>query len=185
MVWLFKCAGTFAACDGSGAGWFKIDQKGLTAPPLSSTNWGTNDVMKTLKWTSTIPAKLANGNYLVRHELLALHQTNSPQFYPECAQIVVGGGGGQSPSGSFLTAIPSYATASDPGVLVGSIFHRIDLWIFANIFILALRSTFMMQREQPTHPQDQQSGVDLTFRLIFEDIHYLLLPFTSGCRGSI
>ena len=124
MVWLFKCAGSFASCDGSGAGWFKIDQKGLTAPPLSSTNWGTNDVMKTLKWTSTVPAKLANGNYLVRHELLALHQTNTPQFYPECAQIVVVGGGGQSPSGSFLTAIPSYASASDPGVLVSSQFHR-------------------------------------------------------------
>lgn len=86
-VYLYKCAGAFSSCDGSGAGWFKIDEKGLKAPPLSGTAWGNDDVLKTLKWTSTIPAKLANGNYLIRHELLALHQANTPQFYPECAQI--------------------------------------------------------------------------------------------------
>jgi hypothetical protein len=118
MVWMYKCSGAFSSCDGSGNGWFKIDQLGLTAPPLSSNNWGTAKVMKDLAWTSTIPAKLADGNYLIRHELLALHQANTPQFYPECAQIVVSGGGGQSPSGSYLTAIPSYASSSDPGVRV-------------------------------------------------------------------
>lgn len=118
MVWLYKCSGAFSSCDGSGNGWFKIDQMGMTAPPLSGTNWGTAVVMKQLYWESTIPAKIADGNYLIRHELLALHQANTPQFYPECAQIVISGGGGQSPSGSYLTAIPSYASANDPGVNV-------------------------------------------------------------------
>jgi hypothetical protein len=56
MVWMYKCASSFASCDGSGKGWFKIDQMGLTAPPLNSNNWGTAKVMKDLKWTSTIPA---------------------------------------------------------------------------------------------------------------------------------
>jgi hypothetical protein len=37
--------------------------------------------MKQLYWESTVPATLAPGNYLVRHELLALHQANTPQFY--------------------------------------------------------------------------------------------------------
>lgn len=120
MVWMYKCSGDFSSCDGSGSGWFKIDQMGMTAPPLYGTSWGTAKVMADLAWTSTIPAKLANGNYLIRHELLALHQSYTPQFYPECAQIVVSGGGGQSPSGSYLTAIPSYASASDPGVHVSN-----------------------------------------------------------------
>ncbi|KAL5353719.1 hypothetical protein ACLOAV_001760 [Pseudogymnoascus australis] len=118
MVWLFKCAGDFASCDGSGAGWFKIDEMGMTAPPLSGTSWGTAVVMDQLYWESTIPAAIADGNYLIRHELLALHQANTPQFYPECAQIVISGGGGQSPDASFLTEIPSYASASDPGVSI-------------------------------------------------------------------
>lgn len=59
----------------------------MTAPPLSGENWGTAKVLKTLKWDSTIPASLAAGNYLIRHELLALHQANTPQFYAECAQV--------------------------------------------------------------------------------------------------
>jgi len=116
MVWMFKCASTFASCTGAGQGWFKIDQMGMTAPPLTGTSWGTAVVEATLKWTSTIPARLAPGNYLIRHELLALHQANTPQWYPECAQIVVTGSGTAVPSGSYLASIPAYASATDPGV---------------------------------------------------------------------
>ncbi|MCJ1443996.1 MAG: hypothetical protein MMC23_004496 [Stictis urceolatum] len=118
MVWMYKCAGAFSSCDGSGKSWFKIDQMGLTAPPLTSTNWGTAQVEATLKWTSTVPKSLAPGNYLIRHELLALHQANTPQFYPECAQIVVAGSGTAQPSGSYLASIPAYAAQSDPGVTI-------------------------------------------------------------------
>ncbi|KAF8851049.1 hypothetical protein BDZ45DRAFT_751061 [Acephala macrosclerotiorum] len=75
-------------------------------------------VYSKLAWTSTIPKSLTPGNYLIRHKLLALRQSNTPQFYPECAQIVVTGSGTQVPSGAFLTSIPGYATASDPGVLI-------------------------------------------------------------------
>jgi len=116
MVWMYKCAGAFSSCDGKGANWFKIDQMGMTAPPLTGTSWGTAVVMANLKWSSTIPSRLAPGNYLIRHELLALHQANTPQFYPECAQLVVTGSGTATPSGTYLTSIPAYASASDPGV---------------------------------------------------------------------
>lgn len=74
--------------------------------------------MQNLKWTSTIPKNLAPGNYLIRHELLALHQANTPQFYPECAQLVVTGSGTVSAPADHLYSIPSYASASDPGVNV-------------------------------------------------------------------
>jgi hypothetical protein len=67
----------------------QIDQEGMTAPPLSGTNWGTNKVMKNLYWESVVPKTLAPGNYLVRHELLALHQAKTPQFYAECAQSML------------------------------------------------------------------------------------------------
>lgn len=66
MVWMHRCAGDFASCNGTGRGWFKIDQMGLTSPPLASNNWATALVYKNLKWTSTIPKNLAPGNYLIR-----------------------------------------------------------------------------------------------------------------------
>ncbi|KAH6875484.1 cel1 protein precursor [Alternaria rosae] len=118
MVWMYKCAGDFKSCDGSGKKWFKIDQEGMTAPPLSGRSWGTAKVLKNLYWESKVPASLAPGNYLVRHELLALHQANSPQFYAECAQIEVTGSGSASPSGDYLANIPGYAAQSDPGIMV-------------------------------------------------------------------
>ncbi|KAF2636277.1 cel1 protein precursor [Massarina eburnea CBS 473.64] len=128
MVWMYKCAGDFASCDGSGKKWFKIDQKGMTAPPLSGTAWGTNDVLKNLYWTSTVPASLAPGNYLVRHELLALHQANTPQFYAECAQVEVTGSGTGQPSGDFLATIPGYAPQSDPGITVDTYGSKADTY---------------------------------------------------------
>lgn len=121
MVWMYKCAGEFTDCDGKGKGWFKIDQMGMTAAPLSGTAWGTNEVYRKLAYTSTIPKTLVPGNYLIRHELLALHQANAPQFYPECAQLKVSGNGTATPAANFLTKIPGYATANDPGVMVS--FH--------------------------------------------------------------
>ncbi|CAK7199263.1 hypothetical protein SEUCBS139899_001938 [Sporothrix eucalyptigena] len=118
MVWMYKCEGDFSSCTGTDKGWFKIDQLGLTAPPLTSTNWGTAVVYKNLEWSSTIPKGLAPGNYLIRHELLALHQANTPQFYPECAQVVVSGGGTQVPPASYMYNIPTYASMTDPGVMI-------------------------------------------------------------------
>lgn len=65
-----------------------------------------------------MPRSLAPGNYLVRHELLALHQAKSPQFYAECAQVEVTGSGTAAPGAEYLATIPGYAAQSDPGVTV-------------------------------------------------------------------
>ncbi|CAJ2503654.1 Uu.00g110480.m01.CDS01 [Anthostomella pinea] len=118
MVWMYPCESGFSACDGKSQKWFKIDQMGLFGTALNSVDWGTALVMATLEWSSKIPASLKAGDYLIRHELLALHQANTPQFYPECAQLTVTGSGTASPSGSYLTSIPAYAAQSDPGVTI-------------------------------------------------------------------
>ncbi|KAI1343463.1 lytic polysaccharide monooxygenase [Xylariaceae sp. FL0016] len=116
MVWMYPCDGAFTSCDGKSKKWFKIDEMGLFGSTPNSNDWGTALVMKNLEWSSKIPASLKPGNYLIRHELLALHQANTPQFYPECAQLAVTGSGSAVPSGDFLTSIPAYAKQSDPGV---------------------------------------------------------------------
>ncbi|KAK5656997.1 hypothetical protein OQA88_3520 [Cercophora sp. LCS_1] len=126
LVWLYKCAGAFSSCDGSGAGWFKIDEAGFkgdgTKIFLDSENPSGWEIAKLVggnkQWTSTIPQGLAPGNYLIRHELIALHQANAPQFYPECAQIVVTGSGTLQPDASYKVAIPGYAKQTDPNIRV-------------------------------------------------------------------
>lgn len=128
IVWLYKCAGEFSACDGSGANWFKIDEGGFHGDGKTvfldtetPSGWDIATLVGSNKgWTSTIPAGLAPGNYLIRHELIALHQANNPQWYAECAQLVVGGSGTASPDASYKAAIPGYAAQSDPNISVCS-----------------------------------------------------------------
>jgi len=122
MVWLFKCPGDFgSACEGGGRGWFKIDQMGMWGQVLNSNNWATAIVNKNLEWSSVVPKNLAPGNYLIRHELLSLHQKAKAQFYAECAQIVVSGEGTVAPPDDVLYSIPTYAPQSDPGIAVSGL----------------------------------------------------------------
>ncbi|GKT62185.1 glycoside hydrolase family 61 protein [Colletotrichum tofieldiae] len=120
MIWLYDGGSDFGSCAGDKEGWFKVNQMGPWGSNLNSENWGTAIVLKRLKWSSKIPSNVKTGNYLVRHEPLAPHQANTPQFYAECAQLVVEGGGTAQPPLSFLKNIPGYASRKDPGIIVCS-----------------------------------------------------------------
>jgi AA9 family protein len=88
-------------------------QDGGEAGELVKNMWLTLIDLK-----SRIPSNIKPGNYLIRHELIALHQANTPQFYPECAQLVVSGAGDTIPPASYLMKIPGYAPQGDPGITV-------------------------------------------------------------------
>ncbi|KAK4098534.1 lytic polysaccharide monooxygenase [Parathielavia hyrcaniae] len=126
LVWMYKCPGDFSSCDGSGAGWFKIDETGFNGDGQTvfldterPSGWPIATLVGSNKaWNSTIPPGLAPGNYLIRHELIALHQANAPQFYPECAQIKVSGSGSLQPGSSYKAAIPGYCRDSDSNIRV-------------------------------------------------------------------
>lgn len=51
--------------------WFKVAESGKT----SSGQWAATDLLKATNWvyTFTIPASLQPGQYIVRHEIIALH----------------------------------------------------------------------------------------------------------------
>ena len=69
-------------------------------------NWdGSPDL-----WTETIPRDLKQGEYLIRHEIIALHIANRPQFYPECAHLSVMGEGSKMPGEEYLVKIPGVYT---------------------------------------------------------------------------
>ncbi|KAF8602543.1 hypothetical protein BDV93DRAFT_494528 [Ceratobasidium sp. AG-I] len=115
-----------AACSSSGcdslnsasAKWFKIYELGLISGTVYTGKWANGLLMANLKWDTTIPANLLPGNYLIRWETLALHQSNTPQFYPECAQIKVTGSGTAFPTSEYLVSIPGAWKTSDPGVTI-------------------------------------------------------------------
>jgi hypothetical protein len=132
IVWMYKCPGAFSSCDGSGAGWFKIDEGGFSGDGKTvfldterPSGWKIAALVGGNKpWDSKIPQGLAPGNYLIRHELIALHQANAPQWYPECAQLVVTGSGTAQPGASYKAAIPGYCSSNDANIRVSSMRDR-------------------------------------------------------------
>lgn len=56
--------------------WFKIDEAGWTA----ANGWAATDVLTNKLnsiWPVTIPANLKAGQYLLRHEIIALHSAGT------------------------------------------------------------------------------------------------------------
>ncbi|EMD88231.1 glycoside hydrolase family 61 protein [Bipolaris maydis ATCC 48331] len=115
MVYMAKCPGSCNSWDGSGKVWFKIFEQGLISGTENAGIWAGDAIFETLNATITVPNGLA-GEYMFRHELIALHQANNPQFYPECAQFTVTGSGTASPPASYLVSFPGAYTGTEPGL---------------------------------------------------------------------
>lgn len=118
LTYMARCPDT--GCNewlpGSEAVWFKVQEQGRTG---TSDTWGASSLMvsgnKGVDYT--IPSCLKAGNYLVRHEIIALHaayQYPGAQFYPGCHQLKVTGSGSTQPSD--LVAFPGAYSGSDAGI---------------------------------------------------------------------
>ncbi|KFZ19711.1 hypothetical protein V501_00550 [Pseudogymnoascus sp. VKM F-4519 (FW-2642)] len=98
---------------GPGGGWFKILQDAYRSGSGVSTTY-SGGIQR-----FTIPSCIANGDYLVRLEVLALHSASASgqaQFYMECISVTVtGGSGSKTPS---TVSIPGTYGANDPGIKV-------------------------------------------------------------------
>ncbi|KAE8349546.1 glycosyl hydrolase family 61-domain-containing protein [Aspergillus coremiiformis] len=96
----------------AGNGWVKIAEEGY-----SNGVWAVENLIKNKgKHSATIP-NVAPGEYLLRPEIIALHEgnrQNGAQFYMECVQVKVSGGSKTLPAG---VSIPGAYTATDKGVL--------------------------------------------------------------------
>ncbi|KAJ2715929.1 hypothetical protein H4R19_000930 [Coemansia spiralis] len=102
--------------DANGAGnvWFYIYKQGYDPATKKwcidhlNANKGQLEV--------TIPADIADGEYLMRGEIIALHlaeKVGGAEFYPNCAQIRVSGGGSSKPKGF---ALPGVYQPRDKGI---------------------------------------------------------------------
>ncbi|KAJ2711560.1 hypothetical protein H4R19_003191 [Coemansia spiralis] len=106
--------------NGKGNVWFKIAEDGYDA---STKKWCTQKLNDNKGYMDvTIPADLKPGNYLLRTELIALHeadrefgadQSAGAQYYPNCVQLKVTGSGTSVPAG---VAIPGIYKKDDPGI---------------------------------------------------------------------
>lgn len=84
MVYLAKVDNA-ATAGTSGLKWFKVAESGL-----SGNTWAVDTMIANGGWHYfTMPTCVAPGHYLMRVELIALHnaaQQGLAQFYMECAQ---------------------------------------------------------------------------------------------------
>ncbi|KAJ4360316.1 uncharacterized protein N0V89_000877 [Didymosphaeria variabile] len=98
--------------------WSKISQAGLITPGGSGT-WATDNLIKNSFTASTvIPKNLKAGNYVSRHEIIALHgagSDNGAQIYPQCLNLKVTGSGTVAPTSGVVGT--SLYKRTDPGIL--------------------------------------------------------------------
>ncbi|TFK25259.1 cellulose-growth-specific protein [Coprinopsis marcescibilis] len=116
IVYMARCPSSCSLANSIDLDWFKIDQTGLIEGNVVDGFWGLGIVRNEGVYTVTIPAALADGEYLIRHELISLHGEGGPQYYPECAQLEVTGGGGSLPPKRFLATLPGAYKPTDPGL---------------------------------------------------------------------
>ncbi|KAJ1894303.1 hypothetical protein LPJ66_005272 [Kickxella alabastrina] len=104
---------------GKGDVWFKIFEHGY-----SDGKWGIDLIRddKEGKLTITIPADIKPGDYLLRSEIIGLHEayidyakdkSNGAQYFINCAHITISGSGTLEPKGY---PIPGIYKTSDPGI---------------------------------------------------------------------
>ncbi|KAL4966293.1 lytic polysaccharide monooxygenase auxiliary activity family 9 protein [Aspergillus stella-maris] len=114
--YIAKCDGDCASADKTTLEWVKIQADAIV--DASTDTWITDELIANDFTTSvTIPSSIADGNYVLRHEIIALHSAGSEggaQAYPQCLNIVVSGGGSANPTGTLGTEL---YTSTDDGII--------------------------------------------------------------------
>ncbi|KAI0740475.1 glycosyl hydrolase family 61-domain-containing protein, partial [Earliella scabrosa] len=122
ITYLAACGGLCReVADPTQLQFFKIDQvAGLSG---SSTEWAQKDIAypNSKPFALTIPNNLKPGHYLMRHEIIGLHNAvnrGGAELFPQCIQIEVMGTGNLVPKPENLVRIQDLYKADDPGILV-------------------------------------------------------------------
>lgn len=115
ITYVAACDGDCSTADKTQLMWVKIDEGGID---LDTQTWATtNMIANNNTWTVNVPSTLAAGNYVFRHEIIAMHgagSANGAQNYPQCLNIAITGSGTDKPEGTLGTKL---YTPTDPGIL--------------------------------------------------------------------
>ncbi|KAJ4475013.1 glycoside hydrolase family 61 protein [Lentinula aciculospora] len=109
---------TCSSFNAASASWFKIQEQGrITA----GGDWFMSLMNTGAPANVTIPLNIKPGNYIIRHELIALQIAQvegGAEFYPACVQVSVIGDGEGAPMEDELVSLPGAYSDTDPGILV-------------------------------------------------------------------
>lgn len=115
-AWLAK-VNNAASDSHSNLQWFKIAEDAFDT---GSRKWGVDRLLESGGWAYfNLPSCIAPGQYLLRVEVIALHNAYSSggaQFYTSCAQIQVTGGGNFSPS--TTQSFPGAYSQNDGSIVI-------------------------------------------------------------------
>ncbi|KAG2065296.1 hypothetical protein BDR04DRAFT_183722 [Suillus decipiens] len=123
MHYMTKCDGFCSTYNSTNAKWFKISELGLEA---DGSTWYQANLMSGVPANVTIPNTLAPGNYLLRSEVISLHDAmtlGGAQFYPSCIQLQIGGSQTGGPTSGEECTFPGGYSDDDPGILTPNIFN--------------------------------------------------------------
>lgn len=112
----------YTETNGASSIWTKIAESGYDS---STKTWAVDKLIAAKgKYDFVLPAGLAAGKYLIRQEIIALHESDTAynvnsargaQFYPSCVQVEVTGSGSAVPDQNFN--FNTGYTYSDPGIV--------------------------------------------------------------------
>ncbi|OQD70209.1 hypothetical protein PENDEC_c025G04807 [Penicillium decumbens] len=119
ITYLANCHGDCSKVDKTALKFFKIDSEGLDSDSAEPGTWASDKLIaNNNSRIIPIPSSIESGNYVLRHEIIALHSANNKdgaQNYPQCLNLKVTGGGSDSPSGTLGTELYK---DTDKGILV-------------------------------------------------------------------
>ncbi|KAF8512314.1 glycoside hydrolase family 61 protein [Hysterangium stoloniferum] len=134
LTYMSTCGNTTCdKFDAINAKWFKIDEAGQR--PNNLREWAQHDLFEGKTVNVTLPNDLPPGDYLVRHEIIALHLGNEKggaEFYPSCSQIRLSQPSNNTPiqQPSVTVSLPGAYSDTDPGIFVPTIFDPVKNYHF-------------------------------------------------------
>jgi hypothetical protein len=133
LTYLAPAGDNFKSIDKVDLRFVKIEEVGLlrnNSNPLMQGFYGADRLREQgSRWQVKVPSYVAPGNYVMRHEIIALMQAAEPnkaQHYPQCINLKVTGNG-KDPLTSGIRARDMYE-ADHPGILV-QIYQPLDYQI--------------------------------------------------------
>ncbi|RAK81796.1 putative endo-1,4-beta-glucanase [Aspergillus fijiensis CBS 313.89] len=129
ISYLANCGSSCETVDKTTLEFFKIDGVGLVDESNPPGIWGDDELIaNNNSWLVEIPASIAPGYYVLRHELIALHgagSENGAQNYMQCFNLQVTGTGTVQPSGVLGTELYK---STDAGILV-NIYQSLSTYV--------------------------------------------------------
>jgi cellulase len=112
ISYMAACNGDCSTVDKTKLEFFKIAEMGQLQLGVGGGKAGrwADDVLREANgaWNITIPKSIKDGNYVLRHEIIALHSAygvGDAQLYPTCISIAVSDGGTETPQGVVGTQL--------------------------------------------------------------------------------